>query len=281
MNAQEAPANGAEVEIARGERFGFGRNWRRFLSVLDERRIQDAEASLVEMLDVKDLRGQSFLDVGSGSGIFSLAARRLGATVTSFDYDPESVACTQEVKRRYFPDDSSWRIEPGSVLDPAFVSRLGSFDIVYAWGVLHHTGAMWSALDSVGGLVARGGRLFIAIYNDQGRQSARWLRVKRLYCSGWGGRVLACATVLPFWIVRGITSDVLAGRNPLRRYLKPHARGMSLFFDWFDWLGGLPFEVAKPEAILKFYRERGFVLLNLITVGGGHANNEFVFHRAP
>lgn len=97
------------------------------------------------MLDVNNFSGKGCLDVGSGSGLFSLAARRLGAQVYSFDYEPRSVACTNELERRYFPDDDRWIVTEGSVLDQASLDRLGSFDIVYSWGVLHHTGAMWQA----------------------------------------------------------------------------------------------------------------------------------------
>src|ERR687884_322280 len=102
------------IEIAHGERFQFGENWARFLAVLDDERIRRAEESLKEMLEVESLDGQSFLDIGCGSGLFSLAARRLGARVHSFDYDPQSVACATELRRRYFPDDERWVIEEGS-----------------------------------------------------------------------------------------------------------------------------------------------------------------------
>jgi 2-polyprenyl-3-methyl-5-hydroxy-6-metoxy-1,4-benzoquinol methylase len=137
----------AELEIADGQRFAFGRNWSRFLELLDERRIAEAEASLCAMLGVTDLHDRRFLDIGCGSGLFSLAARRLGAEVRSFDFDRQSVACAAELRRRYLPDDAGWRIEPGSVLDPEFMGALGTYDVVYSWGVLHHTGAMWIALE--------------------------------------------------------------------------------------------------------------------------------------
>ena len=79
-------------EIRQGERFEFGKNWSQFLSHLNDSRIAEAEQSLRNMLEVDDLCGKRFLDIGSGSGLFSLAARRLGASVYSFDYDPRSVA---------------------------------------------------------------------------------------------------------------------------------------------------------------------------------------------
>src|SRR5216684_8072144 len=122
-----APVQAAvqESELASETRFAFGRNWQRFLRVLNDDRIGEAEKSLQAMLQVDSLRNKSFVDIGSGSGLFSLAAMRLGAArVHSFDYDPHSVACTQELKRRYFPQAANWIIQQGSVLDSAYVAGL-------------------------------------------------------------------------------------------------------------------------------------------------------------
>ncbi|MEO7660637.1 MAG: class I SAM-dependent methyltransferase, partial [Pyrinomonadaceae bacterium] len=163
-----------EEEVARGERFEFGKNWTAFLSILDDERIANAEDSLKEMLECSDLQGRSFLDIGSGSGLFSLAARRLGARVHSFDFDSNSFACTKELRNRYFPDDKNWRVEQGSALDADYLASLGKFDIVYSWGVLHHTGEMWRALENAAIPTREGGKLFIAIYNDTGSQTRRW-----------------------------------------------------------------------------------------------------------
>jgi ribosomal protein L11 methylase PrmA len=126
---------GAEThtaEIACGERFEFGENWRRFLEHLTSERIAVAEQNLCAMLEIPDLDRQTFIDIGCGSGLFSLAARRLGARVLSFDYDPQSVACTLELRRRYFGGDPDWQIEAGSVLDREYIASLGKFDIVYS-----------------------------------------------------------------------------------------------------------------------------------------------------
>ena len=272
--------NTFEQEVREGARFEFGKNWARFLESLSEERVRNATDSLRRLLGTSDLSDKHFLDIGSGSGLFSLAARRMGASVCSFDYDPQSVACAEELKRRYCPGDVNWRVERGSVLDRDYLKSLGEFDVVYSWGVLHHTGSMWDALDHAAIPVkAAGGRLIVAIYNDQENRSRRWLRVKKLYCSGPAGRLLVSSYYIPKFVVRGAFSDIRNGVSPLRRYAEASSRGMSVVRDWFDWLGGLPFEVAKPEEIFRFYRDRGFDLEEMTTVGGALGCNEFVFRR--
>jgi 2-polyprenyl-6-hydroxyphenyl methylase/3-demethylubiquinone-9 3-methyltransferase len=269
------------VEIAQGERFEFGRNWARFLAVLDDERIARAEESLKQMLEVEDLAGKSFLDIGCGSGLFSLAARRLGARVHSFDYDPQSVACATELRRRYFPDDERWMIEEGSALDSDYLRRLGAFDVVYSWGVLHHTGQMWQALDNAQLPVAAGGKLFIAIYNDTGTQSARWKWIKRTYneLPGLLRTPFAIATIAPSEAKSALRS--LVTMRPLE-YIRSWTRydqnrGMNRWRDIIDWVGGYPYEVARPEEIFDFYRARGFTLTRIKCGGVGLGCNEFVF----
>ncbi len=271
------------AEISAGERFAFGENWRDFLALIDEDRIVAAVASLKNMLGVDRLEGLSFIDMGSGSGLFSLAARRLGANVTSFDYDDSSVGCTAELRRRYFPEDESWRVLQGSVLDAPFLSELGRFEIVYSWGVLHHTGDMWSALENAARMVAPGGRLFISIYNDQGLASRAWTSIKRTYNrSGPTEKQALIAGVGAYFMARRITATAIR-RRPGRDASRPvitgreRGRGMDRQRDLVDWVGGWPFEVAKPEEIFDFYHYRGFELERLKTCGGGLGCNEFVF----
>ena len=270
------------AEIARKERYEFGKNWQRFLALLDDERIEDAERSLRTMLGVDDLAGTSFLDIGSGSGLFSLAARRLGARVHSFDYDPHSVACTRELKRRFFAEDPDWTVEEGSALDPRYLESLGTFDLVYAWGVLHHTGAMWQALAYATIPVARGGRLFIAIYNHQLYWTRMHTLLKRAYVSApWPLNWLMTGPIIAFNALRGLVKDLLLLRNPLTRYRQYNrARGMSWWYDCLDWIGGYPFETATPEAIFAFFQERGFVLERMTTCGSGSGCNQFVFRKA-
>jgi 2-polyprenyl-6-hydroxyphenyl methylase/3-demethylubiquinone-9 3-methyltransferase len=270
-------------EIARGERFEFGGNWASFLSVLDEDRIAAAERGLQRMLQVERLDGLRFLDIGSGSGLSSLAARRLGARVHSFDYDPQSVACTNELRRRYFPADPAWIVERGSALDASYLRELGLFDVVYSWGVLHHTGQMWQGLENVVTPVAPGGRLFIAIYNDTGTQSRRWRSIKRIYneLPKLGRMPFALAVTAPAEL-KALAAATMRGR-PIE-YLRSWSeyrrrRGMNKWHDIVDWVGGYPYEFATPDQIFDFYRARGFTLTRMKCGGVGLGCNEFVFER--
>lgn len=271
-----APASAGQHadEIARGERFEFGSNWARFLTSLNIERIEAAQRSLREMLGIQHLERLSFLDVGSGSGLFSLAARKLGAKVHSFDFDPDSVRCTTQLRRRFFADDSQWVVEQGSALDSEYLRTLGQFDVVYSWGVLHHTGNMGLAFENVVPKVLPGGQLFIAIYNDQGWISRYWTAVKRTYNRNALSRYAMILLHAPYlfgvrWLVRAVTERLSI------------ERGMTIWYDMLDWLGGYPFEVAKPEVVLAFFRSRGFVLETLRTCRGRMGCNEFVFRRSP
>ncbi|MDR2904644.1 MAG: class I SAM-dependent methyltransferase [Helicobacteraceae bacterium] len=280
--------NSAENEIKSGDRFAFGENWSDFLRSLNEERIGEAEKDLKMNLERENLNGKRFLDIGSGSGIHSLAAMRLGAEVVSFDYDTKSVACALELKRRYFADDDRWRITEGNALDAEFLASLGTFDIVYSWGVLHHTGDMYKALALVAPLVAGGGgqksgengKLFLSIYNDQGIKSKIWRVVKRAYVKSPAPikKLMIALALAGFWCPI-ILLDFLR-LKPFERwknYVK--SRGMSPYYDVVDWIGGYPFEVAKPEEIFYFFRDRGFVLRRLFTCAGKMGCNQFVFDK--
>ena len=280
----------AEQKAGINDHFEFGRNWSRFLARMNEDRIQQAQTSVATLLHSSDLQSQRFLDAGSGSGLFSLAAYRLGANVTSFDFDPASFACTHELRSRFATEPARWNVLQGSVLDNHFLNALGQFDVVYCWGVAHHTGNMWRAIENLTGLVAPQGQLVLAIYNDQQFVSRGWRGVKGLYqrLPRILRPVLVAVIGLLSFAKRAATTlaacalRLLMLRNPLvpiANWLREsQSRGMHVWYDLVDWVGGWPFEVARPEEVFRFLRDRGFHLQEM-TTSSGHGCNEFVFGR--
>lgn len=262
------------------ERFAFGKNWQRYLKGVGDEELSAAKRSLTVALDGLDLARASFLDIGSGSGLFSRAAHELGfARVVSFDYDGDSVAATRAMQQATNATDEQWRVLQGSVLDANFMQGLGTHDIVYSWGVLHHTGGMWQAVDNAARTVKPGGALFIALYNDQGWISHYWQVVKRAYVRT--PSFIRFLMLLVFWAYFGVglfIADLLRLRNPLRRHTGD-ARGMKFFTDVIDWVGGYPFEVATPCQVEAHLCKQGFSLAWQRLVGRRHGCNEFLFRH--
>lgn len=260
--------------------YHFGKNWQQYLSGhFSEESLERSKESFTRFFGA-NLHGKTFLDVGCGSGVHSLVALMLGATrVVSFDVDEESVRATKSLAKSY-EGDGVWEVYHGSQLDEAFLQSLGTFDVVYCWGVAHHTGDMWRALDLLDHPVAERGLLYVAIYNTvSGRfGSSWWRRIKETYARSsrplqkileWG------------YIVFNLTLLVLRGNNPvsyIRQYKKK--RGMDFFVDLKDWLGGYPYEHATPAEIFHFYHKKGYALVNLKTTN--HIGcNEFLFAKPP
>ena len=236
--------------------------------------MQNAADRLLGFLQMPNLAGKYFLDIGSGSGIHSLAAFRAGASrIVSFDLDPASVETTKRLRDQFGATDR-WEILSGSVLDPAFLAKIEPADIAYSWGVLHHTGRMWDAVRNAAKLMRPSGLFFIALYTTTSK-SAYWLATKQRYNrSGWAGKRWLEAK----YLARHLVLPQLAhGRNPLRVLKETRDRGMDYMTDLRDWLGGLPYEDAKPEEVLRFARaELGMEMINLAT---GEACTEYLFKR--
>lgn len=261
--------------------FHFGRNWQRYLdTAFSPERLAVAEQSLKDLIGVESLAGLSWLDIGCGSGIFSLAARRLGAArLTSVDIDPDAVACCKRLREKEGSPEN-WRVLHGSVLDPGFVAGIEPADVVYSWGVLHHTGDMWRAIENAASRVRPGGRFVIAIYNtvDGALGSKTWLRIKRVYVKSprWFQWIMTRGYFLYYLLSLGAH-----GRNPIRAVREyKQGRGMSVLTDVIDWVGGYPYEFATDAEIIDFCQRRlGMTLENVVRVTS-LANNEFTF-RAP
>jgi len=263
-------------------RFSFGENWLSFLEHLDERRIAEAERSLQSLCGLERLDGKRFLDIGSGSGLSSLAARRLGATVHSFDYDIQSVSGTRKLKDRFFPHDASWTVEQGSVLDSSYMARLGDYDVVYSWGVLHHTGAMYDAIRNAAPCVNHRGLFVFALYRKT--RLCRWWTIEK--------RWYAKASPHAQKLARSVFISLLRLEFPTKgrsfeAYVKNYsgARGMDFMTDVHDWMGGYPYESVAPAQVDNLMHELKFVHVRSnvkpYTLGFfGSGCDEYVYQRA-
>lgn len=262
--------------------FSFGENWKKFLSKFNRKRLKLAKKSLGDFTGLKSLKGMVFVDIGCGSGLFSLAAAELGAKkVVSVDIDDSSIACTSFLRKKFGYSKARWNIRKGSALDRKFLASLPRADLLYSWGVLHHTGRMYEALGNVSPLVQKGGLFYVAIYNDfRGLpfSSKAWVRIKRFYSRR--GRVVR-------WIMRRLYAGVIiAGliayrRNPIsyiRNYGRHSVRGMDFFVDVEDWMGGYPYEYATTGQIKAFFAKRGLELENIRTTTR-EGCNEFLFRK--
>jgi 2-polyprenyl-3-methyl-5-hydroxy-6-metoxy-1,4-benzoquinol methylase len=236
-------------------RFSFGENWLAFLEHLDDERIAEAERSLRALCGLDQFDGKSVLDIGSGSGLFSMAARRLGAVVHSLDYDPQSVAGTQKLKDLFFPDDTSWIAEQGSILDQAYVATLGTYDIVYSWGVLHHTGAMYDAIANAASCVNTSGLFVFALYRKT-RLCGLWKVEKRWYINAQP----AAQKLARSLFITSLQLKFLVMRQDFAAYVANYrgSRGMSFSHDVHDWMGGYPYESIAPAEVTVLMSRLGF-----------------------
>lgn len=254
--------------------FPFGKNWDDFVrNCLSDERVNISRRRILDFLELPDLAGRYFLDIGCGSGLSSLAALEAGAErVVSFDADPDSVKTTERVKKLK-GSPRRWSVMRGSILDREFVSSLEPADIVYSWGVLHHTGKIWEAVENAAGLLKKSGLFYIALYMKTPK-SAHWLKVKKRYNGASPPRKRLME--FNYFLRYTFLPEILHGRDPFT-YLRGYKgmRGMSYMTDLRDWLGGYPYEDASIEEVLRFCRKGlGLELLNIAT---GQANTEYLF----
>lgn len=236
--------------------YEFGANWKDYLKNLDEAAIAQATKDFAVLVPEELVRGKSVVDIGSGSGLHSLAAIRLGAkSVLAIDIDRDSVEATTSTLEKH-AEGAEFRVIRKSILDTG-PDELGKFDLVYSWGVLHHTGAMWEAIDAASRHVADGGRFALAIYRKTPLCWA-WRIEKRIFTNaGETARSIIRSIYTRAYILR----LKLIGRSP-NHHIDDYSsvRGMNFYNDIEDWLGGFPYESATEDEIEAFLKPRGFAL---------------------
>ena len=251
--------------------FAFGSNWQRYVAhYLTPERVEEAKRSLADLAG--PLENRSFLDIGAGSGLFSLAAYQLGARpVVSFDVDPQSVASCRNLRAGV----EGWTVEQASILDPSL--DVEPAEVVYSWGVLHHTGDMWTAIQNAARLVGPGGLFVIALYNAGHSRLLtveRWRAIKRFYnrLPRLGKRAMEGLYLL--YHAQG------ALRRRSLREVFHRGRGMDVRTDISDWLGGYPYEAATVDEVTDFVTRLDFDVVRVVPDDpAGFSNNEFVFRR--
>lgn len=261
-------------------RYGFGKNWAEFIERrLSEKIVQDSMNHMRRFMHVDDLKGKTFLDIGCGSGIHSLAALRLGAQkVVAFDYDDDSVATSRKVREWAGISPDRWEISQGSVLDPKWMNSLPKSDIVYSWGVLHHTGSMWEAVRNAALPLKPDGEFYIALYSSDiyiDPTPEFWIRLKRAYNQANPLTRKLMELKYVYWVL--IRPEIEAGRDPLGQMNNYGKRGMTAWTDAKDWMGGYPMEFAGYQETKAFCkREMGLDIVEVLT---GEGCTEYMFAR--
>lgn len=250
--------------------FEFGKNWASFSHQLDEKRIEDAKDSLESLFGKTAVEKKSFLDIGCGSGLFSIAAARLGASrVVGLDIDPVSVSTSERNVEKWLGDRSMRvSIQQASALDTDRMELLGRFDLVYSWGVLHHTGNMALALENAAMRVKKNGLFMIAIYNKHW-SSPLWRLVKWLYNKV--GEFWRKVLILVFTPIIFAAKFLVTFKNPLKM-----KRGMDFMHNITDWVGGYPYEYAGVSEMKERLERYGFSLLSVRTTAVPTGCNEYV-----
>jgi SAM-dependent methyltransferase len=263
-------------------KFDFGSNWNSFFKKVNEQNIQKSIDSILELCPKEIVAGKSVIDIGCGSGINSIAFERIGArTVSAVDVDKGCLDTTNEMILR-FTNAQKFQVFHCDILETEKLPN-SKFDLVYSWGVLHHTGNMNLAIMNSIKLVNQSGYLFIALY----RKTAfcdYWRFAKRTYVKS---PIVLQKLYFLLAVMSFIPYDCIRGKVMPSTLIKSYSssRGMNYFTDIRDWLGGYPYESIKSHDLETLIESQGFKLIKSNAKPyhfglRGSGCDEFLFKRA-
>src|SRR5207302_5586412 len=132
----------------------------------------ELEPEIVAFADFVSARGKRVLEVGVGMGADCVRFAQAGAQVTGVDLTERAVEITRGRLEEEGLDGDVRVADAESLPFPD-----DSFDLVYSWGVLHHTPDPVAAITEARRVLAPGGRLKVMLYHRRSWTAlAVWLR---------------------------------------------------------------------------------------------------------
>ena len=259
--------------------FDFGENWKNYsYNAISKQKIKEAKKDFKKLFNKIDLKGKTFIDIGFGQGLSLLIAQQLEAKPVGCEINRRCLRALLINQKKFFKKAEKIPVVIGSILDQKTIQKLkkinlkkkdSKFQIVHSWGVLHHSGKMWKAINNAVSLVTENGYLAISIYNKHW-SSPFWHKVKYFY--NISPRLIRRLLIFIFYWIIFIGKFIITGEDPFK--LK---RGMDYYFNIIDWVGGYPYEYASIKEVKKYIELKGFRTIKVIPAQMPTGCNEFVF----
>jgi SAM-dependent methyltransferase len=154
-----------------GERYGAEQDRLRY----------ELEPEILAFADFDSAVGKRVLEIGVGMGSDFIRWARAGAKATGIDLTERAVGLTRQ---RLADEGLQGDLRTADAENLPFPD--GEFDVVYSWGVLHHTPHPAGALAEAQRVLAPGGRLKVMLYHRHSWVAwAAWVRFGLLVGRPW------------------------------------------------------------------------------------------------